>query len=528
MPSSWRRAGPFAAAALLAVHAILAWLCRAPGISFGGDDAKYLLLARALRGLSYRELWIAGTPWHAQYPPAFPAVLAVLSAVLGERVDLLVLFNILCSVVSLGLAWWTVRRLSSDGVALATLAVLAVNPFLITWAGLLLSEPMFMLLSTAVITLLAAPEPGRGRLGLASALAILAALTRTAGLPVAVTVGALWLLQRRWKAALAHAAACALVLGGWYLWLKTHAPQASVTYMTTIGTTTQRASSSPFQYLNQVIARALEYTNLAVPVGLTAPSVPGTVLDNLLIVGVIGVAVVTALVTLRRRWTALVLYLPLSIGLLSLWPIVETRFVTPLLPLLAETVMLGLAALPGQRRERWGIVAAAVVALALVAGGVPQTAALAADRSQCVRGSSPPDPSCEPHDPASFFAAVAWIRDHLPPDAVVMSAKPSVLYYYSGRRSILTRPPTARDSTVFLRRLEDSGAGWILLSSLNWGEIAVGRQLRGGCHKLAVEREFSPRTYLLRIDPPAADSSACRALEVYRRATFGRDVNRDR
>lgn len=528
MASPWRRAGPFAAAALLAVHAILAWLCRAPGISFGGDDAKYLLLARALRGLSYRELWIAGTPWHAQYPPAFPAVLAVLAGVLGERFDLLILFNILCSVTSLGLTWFAVRRLSSDAVALATLAVLTVNPFLITWAGLLISEPLFMVLSTAAITLLAAPEPARARLVLVSALAIVAALTRTAGLPVAVTVGALWLVQRRWKAALVHAAACALVLGGWYLWLKTHASHASETYMIAIGTTTQRASSSPFQYLNQVITRAVDYTNLAIPVGLTAPSVPGTVLDNILAIGVIGTAVVAALVTLRRRWTALVLYLPLSIGLLSLWPIVETRFVTPLLPLLAAALMLGLAALPGERRERWGIAAAGVVALALVAGGAPQTAALAAERSQCIRGASPPDPSCEPRDPASFFAAVAWIRDHLPQDAVVMSAKPSVLYYYSGRRSVLTRPPAARDSTAFLRRLEDSGAGWILLSSLNWGEIAVGRQLRGGCHKLALEREFSPRTYLLRIDPPAADSSACRALEAYRRATFGRDVNRDR
>jgi hypothetical protein len=236
--------------------------------------------------------------------------------------------------------------------------------------------------------------------------------------------------------------------------------------------------------------------------------------------------VVAALVFLRRRWTALVLYLPLSIGLLSLWPIVETRFVTPLLPLIAAALMLGLAALPGERRARWGIAAAGLVALALVAGGAPQSVALAADRAQCIRGATPPDASCEPRDPANFFRAVAWIRDHLPPDAVVMSAKPSVLYYYSGRRAVLTRPPSARDSTAFLGRLERSGAGWILLSSLNWGEITVGRQLRGACQRLSLEQEFSPRTYLLRLDPPAADSSACRALDAYRRAGYGSDFNR--
>lgn len=41
---------------LLALHAVLAWIGRSPGILTRQDDARYLVLARALRHGQYRDL----------------------------------------------------------------------------------------------------------------------------------------------------------------------------------------------------------------------------------------------------------------------------------------------------------------------------------------------------------------------------------------------------------------------------------------------------------------------------------------
>src|SRR5262245_59531221 len=76
------------AATMVMLHLVLAWLRRAPSLTTMNDDAYYILLARALRAFEYRELFIVGSPIHAQYPPAYPAVLALISALFGERYDL--------------------------------------------------------------------------------------------------------------------------------------------------------------------------------------------------------------------------------------------------------------------------------------------------------------------------------------------------------------------------------------------------------------------------------------------------------
>jgi len=64
--------------ALVGVHLSVALLAFDPVPHTGGDNTAYLALARSLLEHGrYLELWQPGRPPHTQYPPGFPAILAV-------------------------------------------------------------------------------------------------------------------------------------------------------------------------------------------------------------------------------------------------------------------------------------------------------------------------------------------------------------------------------------------------------------------------------------------------------------------
>ena len=125
---------------LLAIYAVLAWRLRAPAMLTRQDDARYLVLARAIRAGTYRDLLWPGAPWHHMYPPGFPAVLALWTGVGGEAFDWLVVLHILLSALALGAMYLAVRRGMSPRMALLSLAVLAVSPSYIAQAGQVGSE----------------------------------------------------------------------------------------------------------------------------------------------------------------------------------------------------------------------------------------------------------------------------------------------------------------------------------------------------------------------------------------------------
>src|SRR6185369_15337826 len=62
---------------LLVLHVVLAWLTRAVAIGTGNDDATYVLLARSVRHFEYVDRHLVTMPVHAQYPPGYPAILAL-------------------------------------------------------------------------------------------------------------------------------------------------------------------------------------------------------------------------------------------------------------------------------------------------------------------------------------------------------------------------------------------------------------------------------------------------------------------
>jgi hypothetical protein len=522
-----------AAALMLGLHAILAWVLRDPGILTAQDDATNLLVGRSLLEGGYNETFRVDAPFHVRYPPLYPAVLGVWDWAVGGRFDALLALNVGASTLALGALFLALKRGWGERFALVCLAPLAVNSYLLQMAGELRSESLYTLL--VMLSLLAAaragPEPRT--LVTVGAAAIAAALTRSIGVTLVAAVGVHWLLERRARALGLFAVASAITVGSWHLWSGGASEEivgrhyaADATY----GMDTKTGSPRSFVLLDRVLDNAPVYLTRTLPYHMAVPNLPGTRLDAVPIALVLTLSLVIGLFMFLRRWRLAGLYVLAYAALLLAWPWRLGRFVIPVLPLLVPAAILGMGALIGQIGERWRMPAMLTFALALTAWGGARTTSWILQDRHCERGAMPPAASCVTRDQASFFEALRYVNRALPPDAVLLTAKPEPLHYYTGRLTVPYHRAIAQPDTLFLPFLQSYGAEFVLLGSLQHQEISrLLRRLEANCRDLALVAEFPPRTYLFRVLRPGEqpEEEACDAVAAARAANVGRNFWRD-
>lgn len=524
------RAFRLAAAALVAVHAVLAWLIRKPGVLTVQDDAYYLLLARALRQLRYVDLWRVDEPLHLLYPPGYPALLALWGALVGEHHDALILPGIAASVATLALLYLLLERRWSPEVGLIALAALFLNPDLVDLAGTLRPEAIYGLASTAALALTLRSPQTPATLAAIGAAAVGGAMLRAPGLTLLVVIGLHWLMERRFKAfALLFGISLATV-GLWLFWVFTFpADAADLSYAVDLRGGDAGGGSQVARRLVRVGRSLFSYLATSVPFRLAVPTVHGTLIDNAVGAALTTLLIAGGLVALWRRWKTASLYIIVYSALLIWWPWQRGRFLAPLLPFLGVAAVVGADAIA--RRLRPGLALPAMLVVAVILGGngailMARTVRLA---SACERGTAPPAPSCVSPDQASFFAATGYVNRMLPHDAVLLTAKPEPVYVYSGRQSVgwsKTMRDVRRPGAEFTKVLRQAGVTHILLASLRSSEVALLGVLEANCSGVRRVASFEPRTHLFRVldEPSPPDSAAtCETLAGYRQAIKGRD-----
>jgi hypothetical protein len=538
-----RRLAAAAVVALAALHGVVAWISREPGVLTGQDDAEYIVLAQSLLDGGYNDLFRVDAPPHRTYPPVYPAALAVWGTIAGRGFDSLVLLNVLASAATLVLLFVVVRRLAGDALALATIALLAINPELIRFAGGIRSEPLFTLLALASLAALlpadgarvndrpADPDSAsasRRTESLWVAIAIMAALasamTRSIGVTVLAAVGLHWLLQRRWKLVGIPAAIGVAAFGGWLVWTALGNDQfVGSSYIAEL-----RVLWSGTSWTGPLPGRAIEWTRLylqhGVPAALAFPAIPGTPIDNILLLVLTGLGMLAGLVVLARRWPGAALWIIVYALFLAIWLFHVDRFVVPIAPLLITALLIGAASIGGRIGTRAEQLVPAAAALVLATGAIMGTAGHVRDRIDCDRDGRYPDPSCMSVDQRAYFEALRWIDANTVADAAFLSAKPGALYLYTGRKSIAFEVNLGLQPDQFIDRVRAQGAEWILLDSLLFQEpLRLAPLLAANCRQLRVAASFPPRTWLFRIADrdAAAGTDACAAIDTYLAANEG-------
>lgn len=476
---------------LAALHVVLGLLLYEPTLFPGGDNAGYMILGESLRsGAGYRDLYLPGEPLHTKYPPAYPAILALLGWVGG--VQLFKIASLACTAGAVALAGFLGRRAAGPLAGLAAAGLLAVNPVLLEYSHYALSEASFLLLVLAALLLLGS----EGRRGHAAGLAAaaLAFLTRTAGLPLLLAAALLPTLERRGRRA---AAGWAVALGaavGWGAYQRAAAPGVPGYLQELLlrnpydpeagsvgpGDLLARAAGNVWSYLSSVLPEALTGAPTA-GAGLFLPAL-GLLVAGLALGGWVSRA--TSRLGYPEAFAAL------YVGLMALWPAVWTdrRFLLPLLPLLflyaaagagrvAAAALARLGRLRGEamptRGRRDGPprglggarpVAVALTALLLAVPAVAWAAATAPERVRCVaryRSGAP----CDLPAMASFYEAARWARAHTEPEAVIANRKPTLFYWYSRRKGDVYR--YSAEPSLVMRGLEEMGAGYVVVDPVS-------------------------------------------------------------
>jgi hypothetical protein len=513
--------------ALVVLHAVLAWLARAPGILTGEDDVRYLILGRALKIGTYRELWSPTEPSHHMYPPGYPALLAAWTAIGGNGFSWLIVLQIVLTMGTLAFTFDALRRVAQPYVALGTLLILAVNPQLIHASGAVMSEsPLAFCFALAFWASVSLPRGPRQTVLLIT-VAVLAPMMRTMGVVLPVAIVADWLLARRYRDAALAVAVFAVTVGSLFAW--TMSDPVVVTGNSYAADLVHKAAGLPLWHtvLNRVFRNGFFYLTQGVPVSLPAPTIAGTRIDNVLVSLVIVTAFAVGLIPSFRKIRVPLLACLAMAGLLSMWPWPVARYLVPALPLLVPMLLLGIESVGEWVSPQAGNIGALSFALVISVVGATTTARRIAEGQQCDHGRAIPDssPACMTPDQASFFGVVRYVNDSLPRNARFVAAKAAPLYYYTKRQAIPSAQLTNIDSASFWARLQTEQVDYLVLGALHASEWpSLAHHLAQRCTDLQLVAAFPPHTYLFRLVPTAAatngtapirDDRACAAIRKY-------------
>ena len=499
--------------ALLVGHGLLAYQARARGVFTFGDDAAYLLLSRSLRAFSYRELQFVGEPIAARFPPGYPGLLALLS-IAGEHFRLISLAGIALSVSGLYALFDVIRRRWSADVGLLVTAVAATNPTMVANAGAIASESMFTAL--AFWTLWAADRTDHGQpRGITAGLsAILAAMTRSAGVTLPLALGAHWLLRRRYRRLAILALASAVTVGAWLAWT-TVAPRREFrrSYIDDAVTVRSGNGSLVSTLASRMKVNVYTYVGQTMPSELMLPVTKRTQLDNVGWVALIGALALAGMLSAWTRWNAAVIWFLGYSALLAVWAFVIPRFLQPLIPLLIAFMIVGAWTI-GQRWRPPGSPSAALPAVMLSAMlayfGLLGSATVAAQQAACDLGRS----ECAESPSLDFLDALHYVATHTDSSARLVTPKSPTLYYYAPpRQSVYWDEIISQDSASFIPFLDHNRVTHVLLTPVFSDQITVARLAATHCTQFDLMKAFAPETMVLerRESPSGTDTPACRA-----------------
>lgn len=414
--SSWSKGAAGALlASLLGGWAVAALTPRDFAVGTFQDDAQYAVLAKAIREQhTYRGLEFPGRPPELKFAPGWPAVLALAwkPGAGGDAnlerlrwVNLILVGPLAAAVALAGMRLFRLPAALSAAVAVTSVAA----PAELTWWTIPMSEPLCLALLALGLVL---AEQGR----LKSATVALAAsvYVRSVAAPflLALVIAVAW--KQGWRRAVRPAAIGVLLLAPWLVWvlLNAHAvPEVlgGAGYGTYADFYGQGLAADPVTMLFTV-----PWVNAPAMVQAIGQALLGWPWAPVAIELALGAAVGALVVRAGRSHPVFWIGLGLYVLTVLFWPFPqEFRFVGSVWPLL---LVAALAGLPWPR-VRWGVLTAAAL---VVAVGFAQDRGIERHRQRS----------------RSALAVLDSLRPRIPPDAVVATGNPPLVYLHLGNQAV--------------------------------------------------------------------------------------------
>lgn len=477
------------------------------------DDAVYAEMARSLAEGRGPVLHVGPDAPAANpgiFPPGFPLLLAPLALAFPASLAALKAVPLLAALLLVPLC----RRLSVPGAGAeagaarpALLALVLLNPWVVGWAGRVLSDLPYLSLSLAALLAFEpwrqAPQPKLGPTLLLGLLAGMALLVRSAGLALLLAMLAVLAGGRQWR----HLLALALPVAATQAVLLLPAWSGGAVMTTAYRAQLLGHSEGPGARLAFMAGNAWGYL-LELPVamwpGFGAPlrrwcetrGADGACDGAQLAAGVLllGLAAIGWRALHRDPaqrprawlWLAYVAFYAVALVNFAGWPTgVQPRLLLPVLPLLYALLLGGALALAGRgaASARRRVLAAACALLLL--GSLGHNAWRVARPLRAPGGDAGAEAWADPG------AGAAWLRAHGGPAAVAMAPDPLARHLHL-RLPVIDCGDTLT-AVAMRRRAAAFGAGWLVVGRPGGGLPGVGdRALAAGAVAAGAPQWFEP------------------------------------
>jgi hypothetical protein len=501
----------------LIVHVTLAWTTRPETPSWLPDDTEYIQLAREIAHGDYRERWFVSEPEHARLPPGFPALLAVSNLLFGDHLTVQKLVVLALSAASLALFFFAVRHRLGDLAAVFVTVFTALNVFAMTDATMVMSEAPFRFWVALLFWADSDERAGNGHRWVAGAAAVIAALTRTAGVAVIAALLLHWALQKRWKA-VALLALGSVPVALWIVWTVVAPEQQTGLYVQTVLRAPDAGTALPLALAERAFRNAATYLRSGTSELLGFWTMPASLIDNVLWAIVALITIPAGFVYAWRRWTLLCFLLFFYGGVLFLWPFVDPRFISPVSSLLLALIAAG-TLFWFKRAPKVGMALVTLVTLTLTVGSLQAVGNRISTARACDRSRPVAVPGCYREDWRGMMQLATYVRDSTPTAAVFFVPKGAAFYYHAGRRTVPEQPFRGVTSDSIASILRRNGIQYAISTPIGVGRAQRNAMIANACREFDLVNAFSGDAVLLRVrqeGPLASDGEACRVTDKWK------------
>ncbi len=402
------------------------WTRFYPG--FFGDDAAFLIGAESLLNGSFKAIYLLGQPAQTHFMPGFSILLAPFLLFLNFDNPLLRGVPLLATFAAPILMYCLYRPFLPRSIVVMSAALYAFHPATAAYASTFMSEPFYVALTLTTFyvlhrTLQKETAALRWLLALGCSWTM---LTRPIGILVWVAIVVALGITRRWRA-LGISAGISLLAWGAFL-LRNYAVSQSANdylkfYREQFRTLANLGSlaMNGIRVLEQMIVGQL----LNLDFWLSPFSGVGFFLTvGSLLLGILGFRILYRQTKQHRALVvALGVFTVLHVLVHSVWLTFSERYALPALPFLSVCVIMGLATVVPLSKPSQRLVLAAVILLPGLLG--KHVLAIRETLS-----------SARPPESFAPRTTMAWVQQHIAPNATLCSRSPARLYLYTGRPSI--------------------------------------------------------------------------------------------
>jgi len=441
-------------------------------VDANGDNASYYLLAQGLaNGQGYSNYYQVGNPPELHFPPGYPVIVALAMKTFGLEILGVKLLNGLLLLLSALLFFFTLVKLTADILfAWLCVALMLINPNLLRYGTIMMSEIPYLLVSLAliwaVLTIKATtPWFKDKQLWVILMLCVFAYYLRSIGVCLLVAVVAYLLQKRQWKHIAFLVSGFVFLTLPWYIRSAQLGGNSYIKQLLLVNPyRLDTGTIDLFGMLGRMAINAERYATRELTLSLTSTSAAAYETAPSLIEWIIG-ALIFAAIT-RGIWlmksfrTFIFTYLISWFLIVLVWPEVwkGPRFIVPLIPLFIYFIMNTLRDLS----QRVQLIKGADASLMLIAPVAVWILIcyedLSAQHEKAQKDYESPI--------GNYIAAAQWANQHTPAEAVFCCRKGSLFYLFSKRK--VTGYRSTAIPELLIEDLREKNVDYLVLDNMGF------------------------------------------------------------